>query len=375
MKLSNGKTFSYKALVLAPGFDHTVEPIQGLDEMQKGHEEDNVFVHMMDGKHRTERNFYHGWRNLHGDTICYSPKFPYKGEGTDFYALYYEHFQRMDTLNGRAAANARIQYWTPNKEIYQFPYANEVALDECHKRGIEVMFGWEMIKVAKLANGQKVAHFRHVDSGEVIEKDFHGANINPPSKTHQWIKDAGLADSKGLIDVNKYTLQHNSFDNIFAFGDAVGFETTRTQTAAIHQNPIVKNNVLQFLQGKDINGIYDGYSFMPFILGKRYASSFSHLHGFEPAPKNHAVPHYGIFSRIYFDWMLGSGKSADVAYSSQDKNHGPPNKHWAATYDELEHNDYLKQKNIDLSEVINPKYAARQAAHVDDHHDHHAAHH
>ena len=118
MKLSNGKTFSYKALVLAPGFDHTVEPIQGLDEMQKGHEEDNVFVHMMDGKHRTERNFYHGWRNLHGDTICYSPKFPYKGEGTDFYALYYEHFQRMDTLNGRAAANARIQYWTPNKEIY-----------------------------------------------------------------------------------------------------------------------------------------------------------------------------------------------------------------------------------------------------------------
>jgi hypothetical protein len=26
--------------------------------------------------------------------ICYSPKFPYKGEGTDFYALYYEHFMR-----------------------------------------------------------------------------------------------------------------------------------------------------------------------------------------------------------------------------------------------------------------------------------------
>jgi len=32
-----------------------------------------------------------------------------------------------------------------------------------------------------------------------------------------------LTDSKGLIDVNKYTLQHNKYDNIFAFGDATGY--------------------------------------------------------------------------------------------------------------------------------------------------------
>lgn len=61
LKLSNGKTFTYKALVLAPGFDHTMEPIEGLEELQNGPEEDHVFVHMMDNKHRTERNFYHGW--------------------------------------------------------------------------------------------------------------------------------------------------------------------------------------------------------------------------------------------------------------------------------------------------------------------------
>ena len=61
----------------------------------------------------------------------YSPKFPYKGEGCDFYALYYEHMMRQDKLMGLASENARIQYWTPNKEIYRFPYANEIALEEC----------------------------------------------------------------------------------------------------------------------------------------------------------------------------------------------------------------------------------------------------
>ena len=63
--------------------------------------------------------------------LVYSPKLPYKGEGSDFYALYYEHYIRHDKLLGRASANSKIQFWTPNKVIYKFPYANEVALDEC----------------------------------------------------------------------------------------------------------------------------------------------------------------------------------------------------------------------------------------------------
>ena len=362
LEMSNGKTFNYKSLVLAPGFDHSMEPIEGLTELADGDEANHVFAHILDKKERVSQNYYSGWQNLNGDTICYSPKFPYKGEGTDFYAAYYEHFQRLDTLNGRAAANARIQYWTPNKEIYKFGYASEAALDECHKRGIEVMFGWEMMKVQKLDNGQKIATFKNVDSGEVIEKDFHQANINPPSKTHQWIKDSDLADSEGLLDVNKYTLQHKKYDNIFGFGDAVGFETTRTQGAAAAQNPIVKNNVLQFLQGNEINGVYDGYTFMPFLLGNRYASSFQHKHDFEPAAKNHMIPNYGIFSRVYFDWMMNSQKGMDNSYSGFNKNHGPPHGHWPASYDELEHNDYLKSKNIDPADLVNPKYAARLAA-------------
>jgi len=102
IKLSNGKEYTYKALVLAPGFNHTMEPIEGLREMSQTHESENVFVHMLDGKERVERNYWHGWNHVTGDMICYSPKGPYKGEGNDFYALYYESFNRMDKLYGRA---------------------------------------------------------------------------------------------------------------------------------------------------------------------------------------------------------------------------------------------------------------------------------
>ena len=217
----------------------------------------------------------------------YSPKFPYKGEGSDFYALYYEHMMRQDKLLQLASENAKIQYWTPNKEIYRFPYANAVALEECDKRGIEVYFGWEMISMKYNSAGEKIATFKNVDTGETIEKEFNAASINPPSKPHDMIAKAGLCDGTGMIDVNKYTLQHKKYENVFAFGDAIAGDTTRTMYAAQAQNPIVKHNLLQFLNGRECNAIYDGYTYWPYLNGLRYGSSFSHLHDFEPAPMNH----------------------------------------------------------------------------------------
>ena len=95
-------------MVLATGFDDRNDLIEGLPELEKTHESDNVFVHMLDTKERADRNYYHGWNNANGNLICYSPKFPYKGEGTDFYALYYESFMRQDKILGRSGADAKI---------------------------------------------------------------------------------------------------------------------------------------------------------------------------------------------------------------------------------------------------------------------------
>lgn len=142
-----------------------------------------MFVHQLDKKERLSRNFYAGFVHAGGDYINYSPAVPYKGEGTDFYTLYYESLLRQDKLIGGAAAGSRIQFWTPNKFIYAFPYANEVALDECEKRGVEVHLGWELLSVREEPYS-KVAVFKNVDTGETIEKDFVGANVNPPSRQH-----------------------------------------------------------------------------------------------------------------------------------------------------------------------------------------------
>jgi len=258
-------------------------------------------------------------------------------------------------MHGRCAESARMMYWTPNKYIYEFSYANEVALEECRKRNIDVMFGWEMIEVKRTEVGEKVAIFRNVDTHEVIEKSFFTAMINPPSNAHKMLTDVpNLCDASGGVDINKYTMQHKHYENIFAFGDCIGGQTTRTYTATMAQSPIVKQNVLNYLQGKDCNAIYDGYSYMPLYLGHSYCTAFSHLHDFAPAPRNHMVPHFGIFSRYYFGKQIGSSAKESEAYSDGKKNHGPPNFHYSANYDDLEHSEILAAKGVTPEEVRHP---------------------
>lgn len=351
--LSNGKEYTYKALVITTGFNHNSSKIEGLEDMAAGPEEDNVFMHMLDDKARADRNYQHGWNHNHGDFICYSPKAPYKGEGCDFYALYYESFLRQDQLQGRSAANARIQYYTPNKEIYKFGYANEVALDECDKRGIDVCFGWEMIKVHKDNIGQKIATFKNVDSGEVIERVFNHTCINPDSEPQPELVEAGITDHTGLVDVNPYTLQHERYENIFAFGDCIKGETTRTQHAAIAQCPIVKHNLRQFMNGQELNAIYDGYSYMPLLLSHSNMIPFSHLYDYEPTSLNHWVPSYGLFSQRYFKTMMNQNFKEGKNYSDFKKNHGPPHWRYNARYDPLESNEYLQSKAVDIEALRN----------------------
>ena len=344
--ISNGKEYTYKALVYAPGFDHTVDNLKGLRAFEDEGDKSNVFSHIPDKIERLNRNYYHGFQQYGGDFIVYNPARPYKDEGSNFYAFYYEYINRQDGYHGRAAKNAKVQYWSPNKSIFEFSYANEVILDECEKRGIDVFLGWDLQEVKYNEYGEKIGVFKNVDSGKTIEKDFSGMAINPPNKPQKEALASGLTDENGLIDVNPYTLQHRKYENVFSFGSATNLPTTRTQHATMAQNPIVKHNVQRFLQGKSLNAIYDGYTYMPLLLGQTTATSFAHYYDFEPHFKNHMSPHHGVFGRMYFKYLLKNLVGTAGKYTGFKKNYGPPNWHYNPNYDEVEHNEYLNKKGL-----------------------------
>lgn len=91
--LSNGREYTYKALALAPGFDHSTANIEGLCGLDQLPEAENVFCHLLDSKERVDRNFNSGYNNPAGDMIYYMPKTPCKGEA-NFWPLIFETWMR-----------------------------------------------------------------------------------------------------------------------------------------------------------------------------------------------------------------------------------------------------------------------------------------
>ena len=45
VELSNNKKYNYKALVFAPGFDHSSDYIKGLGDLEAEPDHENTFVH------------------------------------------------------------------------------------------------------------------------------------------------------------------------------------------------------------------------------------------------------------------------------------------------------------------------------------------
>ncbi len=81
------------------------------------------------------------------------------------------------------------------------------------------------------------------------------------------VKQSLLADSAGWVDVDKYTLQHTRYPNIFGLGDASSLPTSRTGAAIRKQAPVLVKNLVAAMQGNPLTARYDGYAACPIVTG------------------------------------------------------------------------------------------------------------
>jgi sulfide:quinone oxidoreductase len=63
-----------------------------------------------------------------------------------------------------------------------------------------------------------VATFRNLKTMEETTKNFDAMHVTPYMSPPDAIKNSPLADKTGFIDINKETLQHTKYPNVFALG-------------------------------------------------------------------------------------------------------------------------------------------------------------
>ena len=147
---------------------------------------------------------------------------------------------------------------------------------------------------------------------------FNFLHAVPPQSAPDWLKQTALAvpDSPtGYVDIDKHTLQHVRYPDIFALGDAGSTPNSRSGASVRKQAPVVAANIVASLAGRELSASYDGYSSCPITTGQHRILLAEFDYTMEPHPTipliNTVREHkdFGMFTRyilptMYWQFML-----------------------------------------------------------------------
>jgi sulfide:quinone oxidoreductase len=252
----SGEVIAYDWLVVAAGIQINWDAIPGLRE-SIGH--DGVCSNY---SYDTVESTWETLRSFEGGTALFThPNTPIKCGGAPQKACYLtEDYLRRHGLR----EESRVIYSTPWKNIFPVQKYRETLAGVVKRRDIETRFETHLTEVRAAS---REAVLTHLESGETEVISYDMLHVTPPMGPPDFIASSLLADSAGWVDVDKSTLQHTRFLNVFSLGDCSSLPTSKTGAAVRKQAPVLVANLLGARQGRALDAEYDGYTSCPLVTG------------------------------------------------------------------------------------------------------------
>ncbi len=109
--------------------------------------------------------------------------------------------------------------------------------------------------------------YETLDKYEQVDMEYDFIHIVPPMSAVDAVRNSLLGwqkgTAKGWLEVDKETLQHRRYSNVFGIGDICGIPMGKTGGSARHHAPIVTNNLISAMEGKELKEKFDGYTVCP----------------------------------------------------------------------------------------------------------------
>jgi sulfide:quinone oxidoreductase len=308
--LTGDTQLSYDFLVVATGLKLNWDKIEGLgDNLGKN---GICSVYQYDQVDSTSRMI----EEFQGGTAVFvMPPVPIKCAGAPQKIMYLFD----DVLRRRGVRHqAKIQFATAGKAMFGIPVFAQALTKIVNERDIEPKFEHKIVGVDP---ARKEAFFDVTSAdGQVTRQSikYDLLHLVPTMSAHPFIAESNLAfkegDQKGWLEVDKFTLQHLRYPNIFGVGDVTGVPNSKTGAAIRKQYPIVVKNLLSVMRGAQPMEKYDGYSSCPLIteIGKVMLAEFGYDSKLMPTfPLNPAVPRRSywflktlLLPKLYWHGML-----------------------------------------------------------------------
>lgn len=254
-----GNTYSYDYLVVCPGIQLNWSEIKGLPESlgKNGVCSNYTF--------RTAPYTFECLKNYKGGRVIFhSPNTPVKCGGAPQKAMYLsaDYIRRHGLL-----PKADIQFWSGGTKIFGVPKYEKTLAQVVKRYNIKLNFHQKLIEVDGPNQRAKFVGIGPDNKDLETWVDYEFIHVTPPQGPPDFIKHSPIANAAGWVDVDKSTLQHVRYPNIFSLGDASSLPTSKTGAAIRKQTPVMVSNMLAHMDHHPMPESYNGYTSCPIITG------------------------------------------------------------------------------------------------------------
>lgn len=281
-----GTVVDYDYLVVATGVQYHYEQIEGLTiDMIGKNGISSVYLSDLAAGTAAGGTITRDWFNAVHEAaktskprvLCTQPSTPLKCGGAPQKILYLsDDFLKRDKLT------ADFTFASAGEKLFAIPEI-EAALGKVQKGygNITNKFGHELIRIDA---EKKIATFNYkyqvkgefdkdfgeydmIDKEEEVNLEYDFIHITPPTAAVDAVANSLLGwqkgSAKGWLEVDRETLQHRRYKNVFGIGDVCGIPIGKTGGSARHQGPIVVGNLISVMEKKEPVLKFDGYTVCP----------------------------------------------------------------------------------------------------------------
>lgn len=254
----SGAKYTYKILIVAPGIQIDWQKIKGLnDTLGKNEVTSNYSFDVAPYTWELIKNF------KGGVAVFTNPSTAIKCGGAPHKIMYLacDYWRKKGILD-----QCEVHYISGAGVIFgvkEYAQTLEKVVADNH---ILTHFGANTVAID--GKSKTVLYEQKNAEGEIVQKslNFDMCHAVPPQSAPDFIKKSPLADPNnalGYVEINKNTMQHSRYSNIFALGDCTNAPCSKTGAAIRKQAPVVVENTLRVLAQQTPTAEYTGYSACP----------------------------------------------------------------------------------------------------------------
>lgn len=252
----DGVSVSYEYLIVAPGIQVNWDKVKGLKEAVG---KDGVCSNYSIKTVASTWKFINELKE--GTALFTQPAGAVKCGGAPQKICYLaeDHFRRAGVRD-----KIHVMFTSAGPRLFAVDKYREILEKVAARKGVDTRFRHNLTEVRAAS---KEAVYRHMDTDEEIVIKYDMIHVTPPMGAPDFVANSELASEAGWVDVDKYTLQHTRFANVFGLGDASSLPTSKTGAAIRKQAPVVVKNLLSEMRHEPLTANYDGYTSCPVVTG------------------------------------------------------------------------------------------------------------